>query len=179
MQDGVAVGNAEYAENEIPQSVSKTVSIFAINQPLQQQEPHDPSLSFTGPPHVPESFPRDPVPQGGKGQGWPYAPQGWPKPDDKWGWRVGQRASASSLWIDRYVTLPLSLTKGRKPSSDEQFASKSRLAEYLRQKFPLMKDPNSIFKAFDWKIPAPKSFEGDAQLFPGSHLMSKFEFSNS
>lgn len=118
----------------------------------------NPSISFVEPPSVPENFPRDPVPQGGRGEGWPYAPQGWPKPDDKWGWRVGKRASGTSLWIDRYVTLPVSLLKGRR---SVEFASRKSLAEYCRVNFPQMKDPYSIFKAFDWKVPAPKDFEGE------------------
>ena len=167
VQDGVAATNVEYTENPNREIVPKTVSIvdvFAKNQTPQQQELQYSSIGFTEPPRVPENFPRDPVPQGGKGEGWPYAPQGWPKPDDKWGWRVGQRAAANSLWIDRYVALPASLLKGRKPTSDEQFASKKSLAEYLRRKFPQMKDPNIIFKAFDWKVPAPKNFEGNSHL---------------
>lgn len=114
------------------------------------------SLGSSDPPPVPESFPRDPVPQSGRGIGWPYAPQGWPKLDDKWGWRVGKRASPSSLWIDRYVSVPTSLLKGRRAV---EFASRKSLVEYCKQNFPQMTDPYNIFKAFDWKIPAPKDFK--------------------
>lgn len=135
----------------------------------------DPSIRFTEPPHVPESFPRDPVPQGGKGEGWPYAPQGWPNSDDKWGWRVGKRASASSLWIDRYITVPVSLMKGKRTASKIEFASRKSLVEFLRQVFPQMKDPYSIFQAFDWKVPAPKNFGGDTLLFPVPHFLSDSE----
>ena len=121
----------------------------------------DPPIAFTEPLSVPEGIPRDPVPQAARGEGWPYAPQGWPNPDDKWGWRVGKRASPSSLWIDRYITVPASLTKGKRIA---EFASKKALVEFLRQTFPEMKDPDSILKAFDWKVPAPKNFEGNAHL---------------
>jgi hypothetical protein len=132
----------------------------------------DPSVGFIEPPPVPESFPRDPVPQGGRGEGWPYAPQGWPNPDDKWGWRVGKRASASSLWVDRYITVPVSLAKGRRTTSKIEFASRKSLVEFLRQTFPQMKDPYSIFKAFDWKVPAPKNFEGNAHLLHVLYFLS-------
>ncbi|KAG0557562.1 hypothetical protein KC19_11G140500 [Ceratodon purpureus] len=162
--DGLAGNNVKYAENQIPESVPKTprvADIFVEDQAPRQQVPHNPSIGLPEPPRLPESFRRHPVPPGGKGEGWPYAPQGWPKPDDKWGWRVGQRAAPTSLWIDRYVTLPVSLMKGKKINiSDEQFASKKSLVEYLKQTFPGMMDPNSIFKAFDWKVPALKNVEG-------------------
>lgn len=134
------------------------------------------SLGCSDPPPVPESFPRDPVPQSGRGNGWPYAPQGWPKLDDKWGWRVGKRASASSLWVDRYITVPVSLAKGRRTTSKIEFASRKTLAEFLRQTFPQMKDPCSIFKAFDWKVPAPKNFEGNAHLLHLLYFLSAMKY---
>ncbi|KAG0588664.1 hypothetical protein KC19_2G260300 [Ceratodon purpureus] len=150
------------SEQRLSTSVNKQKAVSPIAPSISPPADFlssDPSVSFTEPPPVPESFPRDPAPQGGRGEGWPYAPQGWPNPDDKWGWRVGKRASASSLWIDRYVTVPASLVRGKRLAYKTEFASRKSLVEYLRQNFPQMKDPYSIFKAFDWKVPAPKDFE--------------------
>lgn len=134
------------------QSFSLTSGISASTNSLSL----NPSEGSSDPPPVPEDFPRDPVPQSGRGNGWPYAPQGWPKLEDKWGWRVGKRASANSLWIDRYITVPTSLLKGRRTI---EFASRKSLVEYCKQNFPQMTDPYNIFKAFDWRVPAPKDFK--------------------
>lgn len=91
-----------------------------------------------------------------KGEGWPYAPQGWPHAADKWGWRVGKRTTVHSNWMDRYVSLPKSLAKGRKVT---EFASRKSIAEYIKQTFPQMNVDN-FFKSFEWKVPAPKVLEG-------------------
>lgn len=130
--------------------------IPASNAPSTNVVVFDPSEGPADPPPVPEDFPRVPVPQSGRGEGWPYAPQGWPKHEDKWGWRVGKRASGTFFWIDRYVSPPSSLIRGRRTI---EFASRKSLVEYCRQNFPQMTDSSNIFKAFDWKIPAPKNLE--------------------
>ena len=116
----------------------------------------DPPISIVEPAPVPDSIPREPVSVGGRGEGWPYAPEGWPNADDKWGWRVGKRSASNGLWIDRYITLPKSLAKGRKVV---EFASRKGLIEFLKHNFPHM-NADSIFKAFDWKVPAVKVPEG-------------------
>lgn len=116
-----------------------------------------PPISIVEPTPVPDSVPREPVSLGGRGEGWPYAPQGWPHADDKWGWRVGKRSAPNGLWIDRYITLPKSLAKGRKVV---EFASRKGLTEFLKLNFPHM-NADSIFNAFDWKVPAVKVPEGN------------------
>lgn len=140
------------------QSDNATPLIASRTRPSKKSPPSNPPVIVGQLPPVPDSIPRDPVPQAGRGEGWPYAPQGWPKADDKWGWRVGKRASSNSLWIDRYVILPNSLLKSRRPGKPAEFASRRSFSEYFKQNFPEI-DPDSIFKAFDWKVPAPKSTE--------------------
>ncbi|XP_024396925.1 uncharacterized protein [Physcomitrium patens] len=140
------------------QSDNATPLIASRTRPSKKSPPSNPPVIVGQLPPVPDSIPRDPVPQAGRGEGWPYAPQGWPKADDKWGWRVGKRASSNSLWIDRYVILPISLLKSRRPGKPAEFASRRSFSEYFKQNFPEI-DPDSIFKAFDWKVPAPKSTE--------------------
>ncbi|XP_024384987.1 uncharacterized protein [Physcomitrium patens] len=140
------------------QAESATPLVASRTRPLKKVSSTDSPVSLGKPPPVPKSIPRDPVPQGGRGAGWPYAPQGWPKSDDKWGWRVGKRVDGNSLWIDRHIMLPMSLLKGRKPGKPVEFASRKRLLEYFKQNFPQI-GPDSICKAFDWKIPALKGTE--------------------
>lgn len=107
----------------------------------------------SGPPVAPasETLPR-PATEGLKGEGWPYAPQGWPEPDDKWLWRVGKRVHLNGYFRDRYLSLPKGLCKGRKPT---EFSSKKSIVEYLKENFPDLAVEN-FFKSFQWSIPNVK-----------------------
>jgi hypothetical protein len=110
-----------------------------------------------GPPPLPspETVPRRSIVEAGKGEGWPYAPQGWPSPDDKWGWRVGKRSNGSGHWIDRYVALPQSLAKATKTT---EFASRKALIQYLKKTFPQI-NIDDFFKSFQWKVPSVEMHE--------------------
>jgi hypothetical protein len=84
-----------------------------------------------------------------KGEGWPYAPEGWPKPGDKWIWKVGRRKHAKGYWQDRYFLLPKRLQKGRRKI---WFWSKKSIEEYVKNEFPGT-DLDSFFGSFQWRVP--------------------------
>ncbi|XP_072992877.1 uncharacterized protein [Typha latifolia] len=91
-----------------------------------------------------------PVAAGASGEGLPYAPVDWPCPGDIWGWKVGNRQTASGHWADRYLYPPSHLHKliGTKST----FQSKSSVEDFLRKEFPEM-DADSFFASFIWKVP--------------------------
>uniref|UniRef100_A0A0E0GTM3 Myb/SANT-like domain-containing protein n=2 Tax=Oryza TaxID=4527 RepID=A0A0E0GTM3_ORYNI len=84
-------------------------------------------------------------------EGMPYAPENWPCPGDQWSWKVGNRASATGHWLDRYLTPPSRFrdATGKKTS----FTSRLKVEEFIKTEFPDM-DPNTFFSMFIWKIPA-------------------------
>lgn len=84
-----------------------------------------------------------------KGEGWPYAPEGWPKPGDKWIWKVGRRKHAKGYWQDRYLLLPKRLQKGRRKI---WFWSKKSIEEYVKNEFPGT-DLDTFFGSFQWRVP--------------------------
>ncbi|KAK3042162.1 hypothetical protein RJ639_001282 [Escallonia herrerae] len=86
------------------------------------------------------------------GEGLPYAPVDWPKPGDKWTWRVGKRIAASGYFLDRYLYLPHRFQGLRKRKG---FASKLSVEEYIRTAFPSV-DVTAFFASFSWKIPSEK-----------------------
>lgn len=91
-----------------------------------------------------------PVSVNDSGKGLPYAPQDWPNPGDKWGWKTGRRIAASGHFIDRYVYLPITL---RQPGQEKSFKSKLSLEQYVRANYPQL-DINAFFASFSWKIPS-------------------------
>jgi hypothetical protein len=124
---------------------------------MKQVPSRDLHFVSAGPPPLPspETVPRRSIVEAGKGEGWPYAPQGWPGPDDKWGWRVGKRSNGSGHWIDRYVALPQSLAKATKTT---EFASRKALIQYLKKTFPQI-NIDDFFKSFQWKVPSVEMHE--------------------
>ncbi|KAL7593478.1 protein OBERON 3 [Lactuca sativa] len=93
------------------------------------------------------------------GIGLPYAPEDFPLPGDKWGWKVGKRVGVSGHFIDRYLYLPDRLHKENKlvgfsgVTCGKGFASKASLERYLMETFPGI-DINAFFSSFTWKIQA-------------------------
>ncbi|GLJ13772.1 hypothetical protein SUGI_0219880 [Cryptomeria japonica] len=90
------------------------------------------------------------VPAGSRGEGLPYAPQGWPNPEDKWGWQVGKRTNLNGSWRDRYLILPKSVSEGRRAI---RFQSKLEVIKYLTETFPGL-DLEKFFASFQWLVPA-------------------------
>ncbi|XP_027362542.1 uncharacterized protein LOC113870141 [Abrus precatorius] len=85
------------------------------------------------------------------GEGLPYAPEGWPNPDDVWTWKVGRRTTKSGHFHDRYLYLPKSLlTPARKAAC---FQSKLEVMRYLESNFPNM-ELEAFFALFSWQIPS-------------------------
>ncbi|KAI3459397.1 hypothetical protein Pfo_016060 [Paulownia fortunei] len=95
------------------------------------------------------------------GEGLPYAPEDWPNPGDKWGWKVGRRISVSGYFLDRYMYLPSRL---REAGHRKGFASRLSLEQYIRTKFP-DKDVDSFFASFSWRIPSKQSKKDDKEMF--------------
>ncbi|XP_071729741.1 uncharacterized protein [Rutidosis leptorrhynchoides] len=96
----------------------------------------------------------------GSGDGLPYAPEDFPKPGDKWGWKVGKRVSISGHFLDRYLYLPTRLYKELKSARPnclpwKGFASKASAERFLLETFPGM-DTKAFFDSFTWRIPAEK-----------------------
>lgn len=91
----------------------------------------------------------EPVEASQSGEGWPYAPEGWPKPGDKWIWKVGRRKHAKGYWQDRCLILPNRLQKGRRKI---WFWSKKSIEEYVKNEFPGT-DLNRFFGSFQWRVP--------------------------
>ncbi|KAK9073873.1 hypothetical protein SSX86_006467 [Deinandra increscens subsp. villosa] len=96
------------------------------------------------------------------GVGLPYAPEDFPKPGDKWGWKVGKRLTCSGHFVDRYLILPDRLYneyKSANPTSianSKAFNSKAAVKRFLLEAFPEM-DIKAFFASFTWKIPAAKA----------------------
>ncbi|KAL0393055.1 UNVERIFIED_CONTAM: hypothetical protein Sradi_2528300 [Sesamum radiatum] len=74
-----------------------------------------------------------PVSVNDSGEGLPYAPEDWPNPGDKWGWKVGRRTAISGYYLDRYMYLPARL---REAGHKKGFASRLSVEQYIRAKFP-------------------------------------------
>ncbi|KAL2349483.1 hypothetical protein Fmac_003483 [Flemingia macrophylla] len=84
------------------------------------------------------------------GEGWPYAPQGWPNLGDVWGWKVGRRTDKAGYYQDRFLFLPKSLQRSGKTV---KFLSKLDVTRYLKSNFPDMKIED-FFALFSWKVPS-------------------------
>ena len=93
-----------------------------------------------------------PVSEYDSGEGLPYAPVDWPNVGDKWGWRVGKRATSAGTFKDRYLYLPKGLHV-RKDGKMNAFRSRSSVKQYLRSEYPSM-DINQFFASFSWMIPS-------------------------
>ncbi|KAK1287876.1 hypothetical protein QJS10_CPB19g01192 [Acorus calamus] len=112
-----------------------------------------------------------PVGPNASGEGLPYAPENFPNPGDKWGWKVGKRKTRSGYWADRYLSLPASLQK------TSAFPSKVMVQKYITENFPTA-DIDSFFASFSWRIPAPDSYEISVKNNHGKKL-GVAEISNS
>ncbi|GLJ13777.1 hypothetical protein SUGI_0219980 [Cryptomeria japonica] len=95
---------------------------------------------------------------GERGEGLPYAPEGWPNPEDKWGWGVGKRRSTKGYFTDRFLTLPKRLQQG---TTFICLRSRVAVENYMRETFPEV-DLKIFFDSFQWQVPcsAPWTFEG-------------------
>ncbi|KAK1418318.1 hypothetical protein QVD17_27461 [Tagetes erecta] len=112
------------------------------------------------------------------GFGLPYAPEDFPKPGDKWKWKVGKRVTFSGHFVDRYLYLPDHLYNEYKaagstsiPTNSRGFASKTAVKRFLLEAFPEM-DVKAFFASFTWKIPAGK-VKGQTEIF--SRCTPKFD----
>lgn len=121
---------------------------------MEIDPPHESDGSTTG-----SKESEIPVVFDSSGLGLPYAPEDFPEPGDKWGWKVGKRVGVSGHFLDRYLYLPDRLHKEFKSggftgvSSGRGFASKASLERYLIETFPGT-DINAFFSSFTWKIQA-------------------------
>ncbi|KAK4434032.1 hypothetical protein Salat_0565900 [Sesamum alatum] len=102
-----------------------------------------------------------PVSVNDSGEGLPYAPEDWPNPGDKWGWKVGRRTAISGYFLDRYMYLP---TRLREAGHKKGFASRLSVEQYIRAKFPGT-DIDAFFASFSWRIPSKSSKKGDREAF--------------
>ncbi|XP_011071591.1 protein OBERON 2 isoform X1 [Sesamum indicum] len=102
-----------------------------------------------------------PVSVNDSGEGLPYAPEDWPNPGDKWGWKVGRRTAISGYYLDRYMYLPVRL---REAGHKKGFASRLSVEQYIRAKFPDT-DIDAFFASFSWRIPSKSSKKGDREMF--------------
>ncbi|PIN19820.1 hypothetical protein CDL12_07486 [Handroanthus impetiginosus] len=102
-----------------------------------------------------------PVSANDSGEGHPYAPEDWPNPGDKWGWKVGKRIASAGYFLDRYTYLPSSL---RQLGPNKIFASRLSLERYIRENFP---DTNidAFFASFSWKIPSKACKKDYKEMF--------------
>lgn len=91
------------------------------------------------------------------GEGLPYAPVNWPEPGDVWGWRTGRRVAATGHFLDRYLYLPMRLSRAENPGSNRKhrlcFPSKLSVERYIKSKFPET-DLEVFFASFSWRIPS-------------------------
>ncbi|KAH9300317.1 hypothetical protein KI387_011900, partial [Taxus chinensis] len=94
---------------------------------------------------------------GTKGEGLPYAPEGFPNPEDKWIWKVGKRMNSSGYMTDRYLFLPPTLQEGTRKTI---FSSKQALEKYMRRRFPEV-DLESFFASFIWSVPGAYMLNGN------------------
>ncbi|XP_028771651.1 uncharacterized protein LOC114748076 [Neltuma alba] len=91
------------------------------------------------------------------GEGLPYAPENWPEPGDFWGWRTGKRVAQNGHFLDRYLYLPMRLSRSENPGSSRKsrvcFSSKLSVERYIKSNFPET-DIDAFFASFSWKIPS-------------------------
>ncbi|KAI9089705.1 hypothetical protein K1719_028998 [Acacia pycnantha] len=91
------------------------------------------------------------------GEGLPYAPENWPEPGDVWGWRTGKRIAQNGHFLDRYLYLPVRLSRSENPGSSRKyrvcFPSKLAVERYIKLNFPET-DIDAFFAMFSWKIPS-------------------------
>ncbi|XP_030456769.1 protein OBERON 2 isoform X1 [Syzygium oleosum] len=107
-------------------------------------------------PEVKENGDLQPVSGDISGEGLPYAPENFPLPGDKWGWKVGKRVAITGHYLDRYLYLPKRLRASEKLTCKKYcFASKLSVERYIRTKFPDA-DIDAFFASFIWKIPSNK-----------------------
>ncbi|RAL54363.1 hypothetical protein DM860_001491 [Cuscuta australis] len=85
------------------------------------------------------------------GEGLPYAPENWPNPGDKWGWKAGKRVHQAGYFVDRYLYPPSNLTLAGKPVQRKRFASKLSVKQFVQAAFP-DNDVSAFFASFHWKI---------------------------
>lgn len=98
------------------------------------------------------------------GEGLPYAPENWPEPGDVWGWRTGRRVTMNGNFHDRYLYLPIRLSRpensaGSNRKQRHTFASKTSVERYIRANFPDA-DVAAFFASFNWRIPYSASANG-------------------
>ncbi|XP_051152916.1 protein OBERON 2 [Andrographis paniculata] len=91
-----------------------------------------------------------PVSANHSGAGLPYAPEDWPNPGDKWGWKTGKRVSSSGHFLDRYLYLPKRLSSA---GPVKPFASRLAVEQFIKKKFPNA-DVGAFFASFSWRIPS-------------------------
>lgn len=119
---------------------------------MEIDPPHESDGSTTG-----SKESETPVVFDSSGLGLPYAPEDFPEPGDKWGWKVGKRVGVSGHFLDRYLYPPDRLYKeiklGRFTGLGRCFASKASLERYVMEMFPGT-DMNAFFASFTWKIQA-------------------------
>lgn len=105
----------------------------------------------------PTAFNLRPAAADESGEGLPYAPENWPEPGDIWGWKTGKRLQHNGCFQDRYLYLPMRLSRAEKGASNRKhrhiFASKLSVERYIRATFPNA-DVNTFFSSFTWRIPA-------------------------
>ncbi|XP_024960799.1 uncharacterized protein LOC112501313 [Cynara cardunculus var. scolymus] len=102
------------------------------------------------------------VPSNHSGYGLPFAPEDFPEPGDKWGWKVGKRVSLTGHFLDRYLYLPARLHEKFKLGG---FASKKSVERFMVEAFPAA-DIKAFFASFTWKIPAEK-IKGKKEIVSG------------
>lgn len=111
------------------------------------------------------------APSNHSGYGLPYAPEDFPEPGDKWGWKVGKRVGVSGHYLDRYLYLPARLYEKYKLGGfsgitcSRGFASKTSVERFVVEAFPAA-DIKAFFASFSWKIPAEK-IKGNKEIVSG------------
>ncbi|KAL4564526.1 hypothetical protein LXL04_028590 [Taraxacum kok-saghyz] len=125
-----------------------------MSESMEIDPPHESDGSTTG-----SKESESPVVFDSSGLGLPYAPEDFPKPGDKWGWKVGKRVGVSGHFLDRYLYPPDRLYKEIRSGGftgvigGKCFASKASLERYVMETFPGT-DINAFFASFTWKIQA-------------------------
>eukprot|EP01018_Ginkgo_biloba_P001442 Gb_12072 [translate_table: standard] len=104
-----------------------------------------------------------------QGEGFPYAPEGWPNPGDKWIWKVGRRKNGLGYWLDRYLILPRTLQEG---SRKVWFTSKRSVEKYLTRKYPDA-DLENFFSSFQWNVPCAASPSDEDVIAPAGKRMRR------
>lgn len=95
-----------------------------------------------------------PVEANASGEGFPYAPENWPNPGDKWKWKTGRRVATSGHFLDRYLYPPKHVNDRRGTRSG--FASRQSVEHFVRKTFPDA-DLDTFFSSFSWRIPGKSS----------------------